>query len=394
MLQRTTAARLTALVMCSALAGCGDFLSESGPTNVAVRGDAAFEGRSKTAATNYALVDLNGFDSADLADEQPSRLTSLDGDPSEEGGLIGIGDEIGMTIFESGPGGLFVPAQATTPSGNFVNIPVQQVDRAGMITVPFAGALLVTGRTPREIEGLIVSRLRGRALEPQVIVSVVSRRSGQISVLGDVAGATTFSLDPGGERVLGAIARAGGPRFPAWETDIALQRADTVQHVSLADLAEDPTQNVGLAPGDTIYVGHRPRYFLALGATGQTTSLGPLDRRIAFGDRTISLADALAQAGGLEDDRANARAVFLYRLENRVTLDHFGVHPVKAADLVPTVFALDLTRPAGLFDASRFKMKPEDVIFVSNAPATDLGKFLSLVLPAAYSAASFNAGFR
>ena len=57
--------------------------------------------------------------------------------------------------------------------------------------------------------------------------------------------------------------------------------------------------------------------------------------------------------------------------------------------MMPTIYMTDLRDPAGYFYASRFMMRPEDVIFVSNAPDTDIAKFLSLVLPAAYSASGF-----
>jgi polysaccharide export outer membrane protein len=201
-----------------------------------------------------------------------------------------------------------------------------------------------------------------------------------INVLGDVGVAARFSLDPGGEDLLGAIARAGGPRFPSYETIVSVQRNGEIQQTRLSDVARDPDQNIALQPGDTIYLSHRPDYYLALGATGQTTSLGPIDRRLTFGSEHISLADALAQAGGLEDDRANSHAVFLYRQS-----EEQGV-------VRPIVYLVDLRDPHGFFYAGRFMMRPEDVIFVSNAPSTDLAKFLSIVVPPASAAALFNNG--
>lgn len=301
-------------------------------------------------------------------------------------GTIGVGDDIGITIFESGPGGLFITDHPENQSGNSVTLPPQQVDQTGNIVVPYGGIIPVIGRTPSTVQLAIEHRLAGRALEPQVVVTILARRSGMINVSGDAAGAARFSLDPGGETLLGAISRAGGPRFPGYETVVTLHRGDTKQSVKLSTIVDRPEQNLTLEPGDTIYLTHEPDFFLAMGATGQATSLGPLDRRIAFGGERITLADALAKAGGLEDDRANARACFVYRVQP----DGSG----RSTGKMPTIYLTDLRDPAGYFYASRFEIHPEDIIFVSNAPEVDIAKFLSLILPVAYSAAGFSSGFK
>ena len=182
--------------------------------------------------------------------------------------------------------------------------------------------------------------------------------------------------------MLGAIARAGGPRFDGFETIVSVQRDGIVQKARLSDVAGDPDQNIALMPGDTVYLTHKPDYYLSLGATGQTTSLGPIDRRFTFGSENITLADALAKSGGLEDDRANARALFLYRQ---------APYGGRIAGVVPTIYLLDLRDPHGYFYAGRFMMRPEDVIFVSNSPSSDLAKFLLLVVPPISTAALLGA---
>ena len=367
------------------LSGCGGFLSESGPGREAVVLNAAATTTS-TAPFPYHLVTVNATTLSGLdAPPDSPRFNVVPADVAVQG-TIGVGDDIGITIFESGPGGLFITDHPENQSGNSITLPPQQVDRTGNIIVPYGGAIPVVGRTPAAVQRAIEQRLAGRALEPQVVVTILVRRSGLINVAGDVAGAARFSLDPGGETLLGAISRAGGPRFPDYETTVTLHRNGIRQQARLSAIVDQPAQNLSLEPGDTIYLTHDPDFFLAMGATGQATSLGPLDRRIAFGGDRITLADALAKAGGLEDDRANARACFVYRLSR-----DGGGHPRNAT---PTIYLTDLRDPAGYFYAGKFMMHPEDVIFVSNASETDVAKFLSLVLPAAYSAAGFNSGVR
>jgi polysaccharide biosynthesis/export protein len=50
-----------------------------------------------------------------------------------------------------------------------------------------------------------------------------------------------------------------------------------------------------------------------------------------------------------------------------------------------------LNDPAGFFYASRFPVHGEDVVYVANAPASDLQKFLTLMIGASASSASIRA---
>jgi polysaccharide export outer membrane protein len=382
--------------MALSLAGCapGAFLPESGPTR-----DAVLSGAQATAPTdpsvraNYVQVSIDESAITRLAQSERPAMSVFDTDgQSAAHGAIGVGDFVGVTVFESDSGGLFLPREPGTRAGNYVAMPTQQVDAAGNIRMPYIGALRAAGMTPNSLGAAIEARLASRALEPQAVVSITDRRSAPVSVLGEIAGATAFSLDPGGVRILGAIAKAGGPKYPGYESMVTLQRDGQTQRALLSDIALDPRQNVQLKPSDTVYVSHEPRYFIAIGATGSATSLGPVDRRLPFQDSRITLADALGRAGGMEDDRANARGVFVFRFEPRATIAALGVADAAAMPpMVPTVYTLDQTDPAGFFHASRFWIRSEDLLYVANAPSTDLSKFLAIVLQASASAAAWSA---
>jgi polysaccharide export outer membrane protein len=389
-------ARLACLCLATALSGCASFLSQSGPSRSAVfdqaGSKAAAPGAQKLA---YALVPLNAGVVAQMRTDDPiPRFSDLLTEGRVASGSLGVGDTLAITVFEAGAGGLFIPSDAGTRNGNSVQLPAQQIDTSGDISVPFAGSIRAAGLTTKAVEQEIDSRLAGRALDPQAIVTVTDRRAGAISITGEVGNAARFSLEPGGETVLGAIARAGGPRFPAYETTVTVQRGHRTERALLSVIMANPQQNIALQPGDGLYLAHTPRYFMAFGATGPAQSIGLVNRRFTFDGVHVSLADALAEAGGLEDDRANAQAIFVYRFE-RPNQDPDA--PAAAPDTdrgvtAPTIYVLDLTNPAGYFYANQFRMHNEDTLFVSNSPSTDLGKFLALVLPAAYSAQGFNAG--
>lgn len=383
------------------MAGCsgGVFLPIDGPRRDVVFSGAAVQVQDLGASgkVNYALIGLspNVLTSLQAQDVQPvfQKLRS-GGRPATV--RIGIGDVVSLTIFESAAGGLFVPSEGNNRAGNYVQLPPQQVDGAGNMSVPYGGIIHAAGQTMIELQNTIQSRLANRALEPQVIASLVEQHANIVSVFGDVTQSTRFALDPSGDRVLGAVARAGGPKYPSYETFVTVQRGGMTDRALLSAIGEDPRQNVELQPGDSLYVSREPRYFLTLGATGIAQSIGLLNKRIPFEDTRLSLADAVAKVGGLQDDRANPAAVFVYRFEPRSTIKSImgDQMPPDMPEQVPTVYTVDFSRPDAFFLASKMPVHSEDVVFVSNAPATDLTKFLTLLLPLGYSAANFRSGFQ
>jgi polysaccharide biosynthesis/export protein len=92
----------------------------------------------------------------------------------------------------------------------------------------------------------------------------------------------------------------------------------------------------------------------------------------------------------LQDDRADARGVFLYRTETHATLERLGLNvPPSLPTDVPTIYAVDFSKPDGFFLCNQLWMRNGDTIFVSNAPQADLLKILNIVSP---FTASANAG--
>src|SRR5262249_10559527 len=142
------------------------------------------------------------------------RLTKFAQERRPQDIRLGVGDIVSLTIFESGSGGLFIPAEGSVRPGNFVTIPTQAVDAEGNISVPYAGNIRAKGRTPVQIQNAIVAALKDRAIEPQVVLSVVDQRTSLISVLSDggvggTGGARRIPASATPERVLDVIARSG-----------------------------------------------------------------------------------------------------------------------------------------------------------------------------------------
>jgi polysaccharide export outer membrane protein len=146
----------------------------------------------------------------------------------------------------------------------------------------------------------------------------------------------------------------------------------------LESIIRDPQQNVPLHPGDVVTALYQPLSFTSFGATGK-------NEEINFEAQGITLAQALARAGGLQDQRADAQGVFLFRFEP-LPLMTWPRQPVLVTldGLVPVIYRIDLKSPNTFFLAQNFPINNKDLLYVSNASATELQKFLNLVFSVIY----------
>ncbi|MCA3574055.1 MAG: polysaccharide export protein [Aestuariivirga sp.] len=326
---------------------------------------------------SYALVDI----SRDVVEASVEwSETSLAGSfgtgakPSTEIRL-GVGDVVQVTVFESQSGGLFVPVDAGSRPGNYVTFPPQSVDHEGKISVPYAGTIKVAGRPVASIQRDIEGRLKNRAIEPQAVVSIVSKVATEVSVIGDVNSSSKLPVNAAGDRLLDVISKAGGIKYPGYETEVTLQRRGRKVTVPFDLLVKSPNENIYVAPGDVVYVSRNQATFLAYGASGRN---GKFD----FAAEKLTLAEAVSRAEGLLDDRADPRSVFLYRLEDRRALESYGVDLSQFpahAKRIPTIYRANFRAASGFFLVQNFRMKNKDVVYISNSDATELFKFLDLI---------------
>jgi polysaccharide export outer membrane protein len=253
-------------------------------------------------------------------------------------------------------------------------LPDEVVGRDGAITVPFAGRIQVAGQTPRGVETSIQKALQGKATDAQVVVNVVRAISSSVTVTGEVANSARVPLTVGGDRVLDVIAASGGLRAPINETYAELTRGQKVVRVPLLRVTNDPRENIYLRANDVLALVRAPQKFLAYGATGANAE-------IPFDADGITLADALAKAGGLQEFRSDPGGVFVYRYEPSTLVQMIRPDSALASTerSVPVLYRLDLREPEGFFLAQKFPIMNRDVIYVSSAPYTDVLKAFGIV---------------
>jgi polysaccharide biosynthesis/export protein len=321
----------------------------------------------------YAFVKLDPSVMSVLATHRPGFAGVFSDRRPPDQIKFGIGDVVAITIFEAAAGGLFIPSEAGVRPGNFVQLPNQAVDERGDITVPYAGAVRAMGRTAAEIQNSIVNALRNRAIEPQVVVSLVTQNTSLISVLGEVNTPSRFAVSAAGEKILDEITRAGGPKGQGFNTWVMLERNGKRATVPFGALVYDPSNNIYARPNDTIYLYQEPQTFVEFGASGQQGQFN-------FDAWRISLAEAIAKAGGLNDSLADPASVFIYRGESRKFAEELGIDIAKFnSSIIPVVYNVNLRDPAGYFLATKFPMRDKDVIFASNATAVEHAKIMNYI---------------
>lgn len=358
------------------LGGCS-WVPASGPYAHQVRFNASSTSPEVASKIPYALVKLTPETVATVAHYEPRGLSGVFPDKYVPPSKIkfGIGDVVSVTIFEAAAGGLFIPAEAGVRPGNFVTIPDQTVDNDGNITVPYAGSVKAAGRYNGEIQNDIVNRIKNRAIEPQVVVSLSQQRTSLISVNGEVNTPVRYPAASYGaqDRITDAITRAGGIKGQGYETWVMLERGNRRATVPFANLVYEPSNNIYVQPGDRIYVYREQQKFLAFGATGQQGEFN-------FDAWRINLAEAVGKAGGLVDVQADPGSVFVYRLEPRELAERLGVDVTRfTGELIPVIFSTSFRQPGGYFLATNFQMRNQDVVFVANAESVDVTKFLNSV---------------
>ena len=289
--------------------------------------------------------------------------------------LVLPGDVVEVAIWEAPPPMLFGSAemgvQVGTKATRAETLPPQMVMEDGQINMPFVGRIAVAGRSVRMIEDEITERLKRQANKPQVIVRVVENNASRATVIGDTARSTQIPLTPKGERLLDAIAGAGGIAHPVTRMSVQLSRKSATAAMPLDLIIRDPAQNILLMPGDVVTALFQPKSFSVFGAAGS-------NQEIPFEAQGISLAQALARSGGLNESRSDERGVFLFRFENaRLLADDNTVEVTGGTK--PVVYRVDFRDPASFFVTQNFPVQDRDVIYVANATAAELEKFLRLV---------------
>ncbi|MDQ0512533.1 polysaccharide biosynthesis/export family protein [Ancylobacter amanitiformis] len=288
---------------------------------------------------------------------------------------VNVGDVVQVSIWEASSGGLFGGRGAVETGSGSETLPPQTVDRDGRIKVPYVGEVPVVGKRPSEIASSIEKSLTGKAIEPQVLVTLPQQTSASVVVVGDLTGAGRVNLNVKGDRLLEVIAQAGGIKAPPHETFVRVTRGSRAATMQLSAVLASPAEDIFMQPGDTVYVFRRPQTFTALGAVKGAGE-------VAIDREDFTVAEAVGSSGGLIDAQADPSGVFIFRYEQAAVvraMDPDSPH-LSGNSAVPVIYRLNLKDPSGYFIARAFPVRVGDIVYVANAPGTEFSKFLRMAL--------------
>jgi polysaccharide export outer membrane protein len=235
------------------------------------------------------------------------------------------------------------------------------VDDEGFIRLPFAGRLRAAGHTAGELQTMIRDRLRGMSQDPQVLISIDQSITNSVVLAGEVNRPGRFVLPTNHETLTNTIALSGGSKGEARDIIARVQRGGASFEIRLSDLLDLPQRDLAIVPGDQITLISRPESFSVLGAANRT-------EEIRFPRGHISLAEAVALAGGANPNAGDAAAVFVFRYV-----------PSLSGGEQPVVYHVNMMQPGSLLLSQQFMIKDKDLLYVGNAQANQPSKLVQLL---------------
>jgi polysaccharide export outer membrane protein len=319
-----------------------------------------------TTVTNYipinatVLSHLNTF-----APQKPSLNTALQQAITDYEYRIGPGDVLTITVWEH--------PELTIPAGSFRGADAggNEVKADGTVFYPYAGNFAVAGLTNSEVKILLENRLSAVIKRPQLDVRVAAFNSQKVYVSGSVMHPGIIPITTTPLTLVDAIESLGGLTETASWDYVTLTRNGIASKISLRSLYEDGrwAENLLLQDDDLIHVPRNDAdKIFVLGEVNRPQSL-------SMSRNGTSLAEALADANGINENRADGRGIYVLRNAG-ISKGDDGL-PVYQA----TIYHLNASSAVGFMLADKFPLEARDVVYVSPAPITRWNRFLSQLLP-------------
>lgn len=322
------------------------------------------ESRSDTKINNRVSIRPITPGLLDRMEEAPRRALSnpaLERQKADYRYRIGSGDVLNILVWHH--------PDLNTPSADSPSPDSKQVsngawvDESGYLAYPLAGKIYARGKTLPELQSILTGRLKRYIKNPQVSVNVAEFRSQRVSVSGAVGKPGQFPLTNVPLTLLDVIDQAGGAAGNADTNNIKWTQNGVERTISLQDIRQhgDLSQNLLLRGGDVVYVPTNENSRIqVMGEVGRQATL-PL------GNYGLTLTQALGNVGGMNQFTANASGVFVIR--NVPTDREKPIH----------VYQLNLKDASAYAMANRFKLRANDVVYVTAAPVARWNRVVSQV---------------
>ena len=353
--------------------------------------------------------------------ERPFELALRTPQPADPGPYrVGVGDVVLLATPQEG-------STVEQLSGLLAASNARQgytVQDDGAIAIPSVGRVEIAGMTLDEAEATLFQRLVENQLDPSFSLEVAEFNSKRVSVGGAVGNPTVVPVTLTPLYLDAALAQSGGITVSDAQqyASIRIYRDGTMYQIPLEDLYSDSgLRNIRLIDGDSIFVdttydlGLARAYFAEqielaqFRQSARNAALSALNAEISLRRGQLSesrqLYEAQDQLGAIERDMvymvgemASQGSVAL-PYEQQATLadvlfgDAGGV-PVRTGSYREiyvlrsqpdsssiTAWKLNGNNAVNLLLATRFEMRPNDIVFVPEQPVTRWNRTVSQIIP-------------
>ncbi len=251
--------------------------------------------------------------------------------------------------------------ELNNPSNTSNELSGRVVNADGTLYYPFVGSFVAAGKTVQEIRDHITTALMKVIKQPQVDVSVSQYRSQRVVVSGEVRTPGTVPVTDIPPDLTEIIARAGGTTNEADLSGVTVTRGRETLRLDLQQLyyAGNLRSNIRLQHGDVVNLPERraSKVFVTGEVIRPTALLLPRG--------PFTLADALAEAGGVNPLSANAGQIYVLR---------------GGVDARSKIYHLNAAAPDALLLADQFELSARDVVYVDAASVVRWARVMGNVL--------------
>lgn len=276
----------------------------------------------------------------------------------------------GNNVYKVGPQDILMVTvwdhpELTLPLGQFRSDAVTGfvVDERGLLYYPYVGTFSVAGLTVAEIRESITNQL-GRVLKnPQVDVKVLAYRSQYVFIGGEVRSPGQYPITDIPFSLPEAINRVGGFLPTSDQSKLIVTRGGVRSVLDFSKMVRSgvSADKIVLKHGDSVYIPSREEDPVYVMGEVRTPKSVPMYHG------TISLAQALSDAGGLLLNTADAGSIYVLR-KGEV-----------AGEVA--VFHLDARNPIGMVVADNFQLEPRDIVYVDAGALVRWNRVVSLIMP-------------
>jgi len=310
---------------------------------------------------NISIIDsslIARLNDSQQADAQAKKYTPVITEGYDY--VLGIGDVLSIAVWDHPE--LTIPAavQRTAEFDGF------RIQADGTITYAYAANVKAAGKTIKQLHWLLRQKLNKVIENPQLDLKIVGFKSQRTYVTGEVKKPGIFPITEIPLTLIDALNNAGGLSERAdWRT-VNFTRDNQTEIIRLDDFYTkgDISQNRLLKHGDIIHVNRTDNQKVFV--LGDVKKAGSIEIN-RYG---LSLAEALSDVGGLNEQTANANGVFVLRKR-----------PQNEGGIIADVYQLHAQNVIALVLADQFKLQPRDIVYVTTAPIARWNRLISQLVP-------------